>query len=154
VQVQCLWPATLTFRCSYPVWCAGAGDGGCAWPCCGLCFLYDLWSLWRESSLQVTRYHVQWPIDVSQHRINMVWTMFLSMLVSMIHIWATVRGSSLPATNTLYLVTTKRETSCTMVGLDPETDNHPTANATCLPSYMHKQTVAWKTAVPDELEHL
>jgi hypothetical protein len=32
---------------------------------------------------------------------SMVWTMCLSMLVSMIHLWATIRGISLLVTNSL-----------------------------------------------------
>jgi hypothetical protein len=32
---------------------------------------------------------------------NMVWTMRLPKLASMIHLWATVRGISLPVTNSL-----------------------------------------------------
>jgi hypothetical protein len=54
------------------------------WP--GLCYLYAALCL------------LLWPELCGS---SMVWTMRLPMLASMIHLWATIRGKSLPVTNSL-----------------------------------------------------
>jgi hypothetical protein len=57
------------------------------WP--GLCYLYAALRL------------LLWPELCGS---SMVWTMRLPMLASMIHLWATIRGKSFPATNSLHVL--------------------------------------------------